>query len=89
VIPDLPKDGTVSPRRVRLNFNSEIEDSSSCSSQLVEIVAVSDRITALIDGRVALSDSVNAVTRAISSPPLLEKRQCRKFQKALGQFSEY
>ena len=26
--------------------------------------AVSDRITALIDGRIALSDSVNAVTRA-------------------------
>jgi ABC-type sugar transport system ATPase subunit len=29
-----------------------------------EMLAVSDRITALIDGRVALSDSVNAVTRS-------------------------
>jgi ABC-type sugar transport system ATPase subunit len=29
-----------------------------------EMLAVSDRITALIDGRIALSDSVNAVTRA-------------------------
>ena len=49
-----------------------------------EMLAVSDRITALIDGRVALSDSVNAVTRADLIAAITGKEAVQEVSKGAG-----
>jgi ABC-type sugar transport system ATPase subunit len=52
--------------------------------KLNEMLAVSDRITALIDGRVALSNSVNALTRADLIAAITGKASLQKVSKAAG-----
>ncbi len=49
-----------------------------------EVLAVSDRITALIDGRVALSDSVNAVTRTDLIAAITGKEAVQEVPKGAG-----
>ena len=54
-----------------------------------EVLAVSDRITALIDGRVALSDSVNEVTRADLIAAITGKEAVQEVPKGAGAVEQY